>query len=279
MMSVMSAIESHPAERLGPAALAILFERVYEGYSVPLHVDETLLRMMVEIYDEDLSASVVLREAGEPIALALLGVRPPMGWVGGMGVVTSHRRQGLGRKVMNSLIASAKGMGLRELWLEVLEQNTAAHSLYASLGFEQVRMVEVWTFSAPSGGPTPGWTVTEGEQLDGPPGERDPWQRAQATRAHLALRPPGISQLCVRGEGMAGSLTLRTNGDTLSLLDARGGGNCAWWAGAIAQAMLARGAKLLRVLNTEAGGRLASAAKLAQGAREASQHEMRLNLG
>ncbi len=52
----------------------------------------------------------------------------------------AHRGLGLGRELMQRLIAEAKRSGLAKIFLEVRADNESAQSLYRSLGFEQVRV-------------------------------------------------------------------------------------------------------------------------------------------
>ncbi len=57
----------------------------------------------------------------------------------GMAVATASQGQGLGRMLMQALIANARTMpGLVQLDLTVTEGNTPAHDLYKSLGFQSV---------------------------------------------------------------------------------------------------------------------------------------------
>jgi len=53
-----------------------------------------------------------------------------------IAVAPAARRAGLGRTLMNALIAEARGRGAREVFLEVRADNPGAQSLYESLGFE-----------------------------------------------------------------------------------------------------------------------------------------------
>ena len=55
-----------------------------------------------------------------------------------IGIALERRGQGLGRKLMQQLIAKAKELGSEQLMLEVRADNQAAISLYLDLGFVQI---------------------------------------------------------------------------------------------------------------------------------------------
>ena len=54
----------------------------------------------------------------------------------GMGIIKSHRGQGLGEKLIRTTLAAAKEKGLTRVELTVRETNTNAISLYKKVGFE-----------------------------------------------------------------------------------------------------------------------------------------------
>lgn len=60
------------------------------------------------------------------------------GWMGifGMATHTSCRRQGLGSAVLHALATCAHERGVRDLYLQVMENNPPARALYAGAGFE-----------------------------------------------------------------------------------------------------------------------------------------------
>lgn len=60
-------------------------------------------------------------------------------WLGvhGLVVAESHRRRGLGRRVMAGLLGAAAETGAGTVWLEVERANTAAWMLYAGLGLRE----------------------------------------------------------------------------------------------------------------------------------------------
>jgi len=129
--------------------LAALFGAVYADYFVPVHLDAIALRTMVRRFDLDLGASRIALDRGRAVAVALLGLRGASAWVGGMGVVPESRRTGLGRRVMEAVIAEARARDCSTLQLEVLEQNIGASALYRELGFRAWRKLDVWALDAP----------------------------------------------------------------------------------------------------------------------------------
>jgi ribosomal protein S18 acetylase RimI-like enzyme len=54
----------------------------------------------------------------------------------GMGVVASHRRQGVGRALLDALLVESGALGVTRLELEVFRSNAAAVALYQQAGFE-----------------------------------------------------------------------------------------------------------------------------------------------
>jgi ribosomal protein S18 acetylase RimI-like enzyme len=137
-------VELAPASGFGLDTLAEIFTAGYEGYFVPLHVDEAALRFMVDAWDIDLDRSRVALAAGQPVGLAFLAVRGEAAWIGGVGVARQSRGLGIGRTLMEAVLAEAP----RPVTLEVIEQNEPARRLYETLGFELVRMLEVWSLTA-----------------------------------------------------------------------------------------------------------------------------------
>ncbi len=77
------------ARALSVAERAELFTAAYEGYVVPMHIDEAALAWMQDKFDFDVDASRIAYLDGEPVGLANLAIRGRDAWVGGIGVVPS----------------------------------------------------------------------------------------------------------------------------------------------------------------------------------------------
>jgi len=119
------------------------FNRAYRDYFVPTVLSVPALRALVERDDIALESSVAALHGGRIVGMGLLGVRGREGWIGGMGVIPSHRRQGIGRALMRRLLDQARARGLEIVRLEVIEPNQPARALYVDLGFEEVRRLLV----------------------------------------------------------------------------------------------------------------------------------------
>lgn len=55
-----------------------------------------------------------------------------------LGVVPERRRRGVGRRLLESALVAACGLGAARMFLEVADDNVAAQGLYAARGFREV---------------------------------------------------------------------------------------------------------------------------------------------
>ncbi len=216
-----------PASSFDSTFLADLFTRGYEAYFVPFHMDAATHDDVVRRWDIDLGRSRVAFEDDEPVGLANLAVRGDHGWIGGIGVVPEARRRGVGRALMESVLAEAPPL----VTLEVIEANEPARRLYEQLGFVTQRLLEVWSLTT---------DVSAGEVREVAPrplGQDGlPWQRADASLPEGCERievdggaalfrvvggTVGIGQLAARDEEVARELlrALRVRGERLSYVN------------------------------------------------------------
>ena len=207
-----------------------LFNAAYEGYLLPFHVDEATLAFMDEAFDLDLDASRIAFRDGEPVGLVNLGVRGRDAWIGGVGVIASARRSGVGETLMRAVHEKARSLGIERVWLEVFDTNVGARTLYEKLGYEPVQDVEVWTLPA-APGEHRAHEVPAAEARARIPERHEPWQRAGGTLSHYddvrgLLTDGGAMLFCVRstaqlqqyaGEPEPLLRALRTFGDVYML--------------------------------------------------------------
>jgi GNAT superfamily N-acetyltransferase len=83
---------------------------------MPMHIDEAALGWMQEKFDFDLEASRIAFRDGEPVGLVNLGVREANAWIGGVGVVASARRGGVGEALMHAAHDEARSRGVQRVW-------------------------------------------------------------------------------------------------------------------------------------------------------------------
>ncbi len=69
--------------------------------------------------------------------------KPPEFWVNEVGVAPSQQGRGIGKQVLQALLAHAGTLGCTEAWLGTEETNAAARRLYASMGAREQPMVYV----------------------------------------------------------------------------------------------------------------------------------------
>jgi GNAT superfamily N-acetyltransferase len=195
-------LELRPATSLSPGERVELFNAGYEGYVVPMHIDEAGLQWMTDKLDFDLDGSRVAYRDGVAVGFANLAVRGDEAWVGGVGVVTTARRSGVGEALMEAIHEQARQRGIKRVWLEVIVENTGAFALYEKLGYRTVQDVEVWTLPGVEGEPA-GREVPPDEVAARLPESHEPWQRASGTLANSDdvrgwITDTGAMLFCVR---------------------------------------------------------------------------------
>ncbi len=281
----MSAPGIRSTATLDDTALAAALTACFEAYLVPATFDAGTVGFMARTFDLDREAGRVLVEDGAPVAVAMLGRRGTHGWVGGMGVVVSRRRHGYGRRVMEALIAEARGRGVTRLDLEVLVHNTGAIALYESLGFVRTRTLDVWRFAPPA--PPAGVEVAPLAWETARAAVRrwrthpEPWQRADGSLERMFEQGLAVEAAAARADGRdIGAMLYRAAGPRVSVLQLGAA------AGAEARAVPALLASLarpeategIRWLNLPADDPVAAVVRTIASEPEERQYEMTLRL-
>ena len=265
------------AAGLSIGELAELFNRVYEGYAVPMHVDAGAMAFMEETFDLSGAHSRVAWRDGRSIGVAMLGLRNDRGWVGGMGVAPEARRAGVGELLMRALIESARGAGVKRLGLEVLEPNDSARLLYEKLGFRTWRRLEVWLWEGlPAAGAGTAVACAPREaraRIIAARRAPEPWQRADESLDRLDVSTPALRALSTPG----GDAVYRVTDGRASVLQLHATSETS--AGVLLDTIRTRDrVQSLRFLNVPDGD-LAAAALRARGAVcSVAQFEMALEL-
>lgn len=82
---------------------------------------------------------VATGDEGEILGYAGLAVQPPdEAWVQNIAVRRDAQRRGIGRALLEALLAEAARRGVRKVLLEVAVDNEPAQKLYGAYGFEAV---------------------------------------------------------------------------------------------------------------------------------------------
>jgi ribosomal protein S18 acetylase RimI-like enzyme len=135
----MSSFSFKPASEFSIQQTADLVTRGFEGYLVPINIDEPTLLTMLRRDGIDLNESRILLKDDAPIGVALIARRGWTSRLAAMGIVSSARNSEAGTWAMQHLIEEARARKEQEMLLEVIEQNTAGVKLYQKVGFNKMR--------------------------------------------------------------------------------------------------------------------------------------------
>jgi [ribosomal protein S18]-alanine N-acetyltransferase len=81
---------------------------------------------------------IVMTESSELLGYAGLAVTPDEAWVQNIAVRRTAQRRGIGRRLLEALLAEADRHHVRQTLLEVAVDNAPAQHLYAGYDFEPV---------------------------------------------------------------------------------------------------------------------------------------------
>lgn len=87
------------------------------------------------------SSAVVARRDGRIAAFAIMQFADDSAHLNLLAVALEQRRQGLGRRLMEWLGATALEAGILRIDLELRTQNSAARLFYGSLGFAELEVI------------------------------------------------------------------------------------------------------------------------------------------
>jgi ribosomal protein S18 acetylase RimI-like enzyme len=133
------------AARLVPTGQYTIDELVHAynqsrvDYIVPMPMNAARLQEYIDNYDVNLQASAVAVWDDQIVGVGMLGVRPATTWITRLGVFPVRRRHGIGRRLMEYLIAQSHHLNAASIILEVIKGNIPAERLFHKLGFYSLR--------------------------------------------------------------------------------------------------------------------------------------------
>jgi len=145
----MPNFEIKPASIYPISQVADLITRGFEGYIVPININEAAFITMLRRDGVDLGESRVLLKDNDPIGVALIARRGWTSRLAAMGIVSNARGGGAGSWAMERLIEEARTRLEKEMILEVIEQNAAGVKLYQKVGFKTIRRLVGYQLANP----------------------------------------------------------------------------------------------------------------------------------
>jgi ribosomal protein S18 acetylase RimI-like enzyme len=201
-MTTDSHITIQSAASIPKGDLVAALNGAYQDYFVPIYLTMPSFEQLVSREDLLLEHSGAALDGDNVVGMGLLGVRGKRAWIGGMGVIPAYRRKGIGRQLMDYLLAQARQIGIEQVQLEVITQNTGAHHLYEQMNFKMVRKLLLLFADpgkAPTGSPADGLTIQQddpGRLLDALPQLQKvalPWQHEIVSTRRVINRLEGIA--------------------------------------------------------------------------------------
>ena len=140
------------------------FVDAFGSYEVPMSLSVTELTAMMDSRDVSLTLSVGCFDADTLVGFVLVGVRDGahgcVTYDAATGVRQGHQNKGIGSGLLHALWAQLRAAGAVSFQLEVLENNTAAQTLYERHGCTTTRrFVCVRTQRSPDRRLPPGWEL------------------------------------------------------------------------------------------------------------------------
>lgn len=127
-----------PASRFTLDELTGIYNQTRVDYMVPMPMNAARLAEYISVYDVDLDHSFVAMQGDVMRGVAMLGVREDRAWITRLGVIPTTRRTGVGEALTVGLLEQAERLKIEFDMLEVIKNNTPAHTLFLKLGFYEV---------------------------------------------------------------------------------------------------------------------------------------------
>jgi ribosomal protein S18 acetylase RimI-like enzyme len=142
-------IDIRPLTGIDFETLTAAFNDAFSDYDIPAkYTTEYLTNLVIRRgYRSDLAVGAF--DGDRLVGFVFNCLDGDEAYNSGTGVVISHRRRGIARRLMQRSIET---LPAKRYILEVIETNERAAALYRELGFVETRRVQCWTWSAAAPG-------------------------------------------------------------------------------------------------------------------------------
>lgn len=139
----LSNIRVTTLEHISREDLTDSWNRCWQGYYYNMTYMPDHLRVWLYLSQVSLQHSCAIYDEDKVVGFSLLSMDRSDGWVAGTCIDPDFRRQGLFASLMRTQLNLATRIGLRHVYLEVLEQNHAL-KVYQSVGFTITRPLNIY---------------------------------------------------------------------------------------------------------------------------------------
>lgn len=115
----------------------------WRGYYYDMSYTPEHMRFWLDLSQVSLQHSMAIFVEAQIAGFALLSLDGTDGWIAGACIDPNYRRKGLFTALMRIELDVARRVGLKHVYLEVLEQNQA-HKVYQSVGFARTRQLNIY---------------------------------------------------------------------------------------------------------------------------------------
>ena len=130
-------------EGLNLEEITEMWNRCWRGYYYEMSYLPFHMKVWLDLSKVYLQHSVAIFEGHKVIGFSLLSVDGTDGWIAGTSIDPSYRHKGLFAPLLRTQLDQARKIGLKRIYLEVLEQNYA-YKVYESVGFGHIRKLNVY---------------------------------------------------------------------------------------------------------------------------------------
>jgi len=130
-----------PAGQFTIEELTDFYNQTRVDYLVPMPMSVAVMAEYIHDFDVDLELSPIIHdeETEKFMGLGMLGVRGVHTWITRLGIAPGNRRRGAAAVAMNAIFEASEKLGAKKTILEVIKNNSAAHTLFEKNGFQKTR--------------------------------------------------------------------------------------------------------------------------------------------